>query len=157
MDFLVLRQVTSDQPSTSLPLADWKPPNGMELADPEIFVSGPIDLVLGSQFFYDFHLLDGGRIQVCKLEAPLPMFVNTVFGWVAAGESEWSTTKATVSCHVAIAEPLDKIIEKFWAIEEMSEKPLRSQEEKDCEQHFQSTFTRDESGRYIVQYDDFGS
>ncbi|XP_058840653.1 uncharacterized protein LOC131696123 [Topomyia yanbarensis] len=152
MDFLVLRQVTSDQPSTSLPLADWKPPNGMELADPEFFVSGPIDLVLGSQFFYDFHLLDGGRIQICKLGSPLPIFVNTVFGWVAAGESEWSTRKATVSCHVAIAEPLDKIIEKFWAIEEMSEKPLRSQEEKDCEQHFQSTFTRNESGRYVVQY-----
>ncbi|XP_058827669.1 uncharacterized protein LOC131687599 [Topomyia yanbarensis] len=136
MDFLVLRQVTSDQSSTSLPLADWKPPNGMELANPEFFVSVPIDLVLGSQFLYDFHLLDGGRIQL------------------RAGESEWSTTKATVSfsCHVAIAEPLDKIIEKFWTIEEMLEKPLRSQEKKDCEQHFQSTFTRDESGRYIVRY-----
>ncbi|XP_058828181.1 uncharacterized protein LOC131688053 [Topomyia yanbarensis] len=81
MDFLVLGQVTEDQPSVSLPLANWKPPHDMELADPNFFVSGPIDLVLGSQFFYDFHLLDGGRLQMRKLNNTLPVFVNTVFGW----------------------------------------------------------------------------
>ncbi|XP_062538812.1 uncharacterized protein LOC134207110 [Armigeres subalbatus] len=88
MDFLVLGQVTADQPSSSLPLTNWAPPSGMQLADPEFNVSGPIDLVLGSQYFYDFHILDGGRIQIRKLDSALPDFVNTVFGWVAAGESE---------------------------------------------------------------------
>ncbi|XP_062701167.1 uncharacterized protein LOC134285118 [Aedes albopictus] len=152
MDFLVLGEVTADQPSSSLPLAKWVLPTGMQLADPEFHVSGPIDLVLGSQFYYDFHLLDGGRIQVRRLDSTLPIFVNTVFGWVAAGESERSSTGATVSCHLATAEPLDKAIEKFWTIEEMMDKPLRSQEEEDCEQHFQATITRDCTGRYVARY-----
>ncbi|XP_058448917.1 uncharacterized protein LOC131428875 [Malaya genurostris] len=150
--FLVLGQVTDNQPSTSLPLANWKPPSGMELADPGFYVAGPIDLVLGSQHFYDFHLLHGGRMQVRKLDDHLPVFVNTVFGWVAAGESEWSPGKSSISCHVTVMEPLDKAIEKFWTIEEISENPLRSQEEKDCEEHFQSTITRDETGRYVARY-----
>ncbi|XP_062703955.1 uncharacterized protein LOC134286359 [Aedes albopictus] len=150
MDFLVLGEVTADQPSSSLPLAKWVLPTGMQLADPEFHVSGPIDLVLGSQFYCDFHLLDGGRVQVRRLDSTLPIFVNTVFGWVAAGESERSSTR--VSCHLATAEPLDKAIEKFWTIEEMTDKPLRSQEEEDCEQHFQATITRDCTGRYVARY-----
>ncbi|XP_062541543.1 uncharacterized protein LOC134209562 [Armigeres subalbatus] len=152
MDFLVLGQVTADQPSSSLPLANWAPPSGMQLADPEFNVSGPIDLVLGSQYFYDFHILDGGRIQIRKLDSALPAFVNTVFGWVAAGESEWPENKTVVNCHLATTETLDSTMQKFWAIEEMMEKPIRSQEEEDCEQHFQATIDRDSTGRYIAQY-----
>lgn len=152
MDFLVMGQVTEDQPSTSLPLANWKPPPDMQLADPDFFYSGPIDIVLGSQFFYDFHLLDGGRLQIRKLEGTLPVFVNTVFGWVAAGESEWKNGTSKVNCNLAITEPLDKSIEKFWAIEELTDKTPRSQEEEDCESHFQHTVARDENGRYVVRY-----
>ncbi|XP_058826908.1 uncharacterized protein LOC131686914 [Topomyia yanbarensis] len=152
MDFLVLGQVTDNQPSTSLPLANWKPPQGMDLADPEFYVSGAIDLVLGSQFFYDFHLLDGGRLQIRKVGKELLSFVNTVFGWVATGETNLCEDVEKVCCHMALADPLDKAIEKFWVIEELSEKPLRSQEEKDCEIHFQNTITRDESGRYVARY-----
>ncbi|XP_058826837.1 uncharacterized protein LOC131686859 [Topomyia yanbarensis] len=152
MEFLVLGQVTDNQPSSSLPLAHWKPPSDIKLADPEFFISGPIDLVLGSQFYYDFHLLDGGRLQIRRFDSTLPVFVNTVFGWVAAGETDLNGGASRISCNLAIAEPLDKSIERFWAIEELSEKPPRTQEEEDCELHFQSTFTRDENGRYVLRY-----
>ncbi|XP_058443065.1 uncharacterized protein LOC131425280 [Malaya genurostris] len=152
MDFLVLGQVTDNQPSTSLPLETWKPPQDMVLADPGFYASGPIDLVLGSQFFYDFHLLHGGRFQIRKINDDLPVFVNTVFGWVAAGEANLGGNFGRVSCNLALADPLDKAIEKFWTIEELSEKPQRSQEEKDCEAHFQHTITRDDTGRYMARY-----
>ncbi|XP_058456570.1 uncharacterized protein LOC131433967 [Malaya genurostris] len=152
MDFLVLGQVTDNQPSTSLPLETWKPPQDMVLADPGFYASGPIDLVLGSQFFYDFHLLHGGRLQIRKINDDLPVFVNTVFGWVAAGEANLGGNFGRVSCNLALADPLDKAIEKFWTIEELSEKPQRSQEEKDCEAHFQHTITRDDTGRYMARY-----
>lgn len=152
MDFLVMGQVTDDQPSTTIPLANWNPPPEMQLADPEFFRSGPIDIVLGSQFFYDFHLLDGGRLQIRKFDGTLPVFVNTVFGWVASGESEWNGTCPKISCNMAITESLDASIEKFWAIEELTEGKPRSQEEEDCEAHFLQTCSRDEMGRYVVRY-----
>ncbi|XP_062557054.1 uncharacterized protein LOC134221904 [Armigeres subalbatus] len=152
MDFLVMVQVTDDQPSSSLPLANWKPPLEMEMADPDFFLSGPIDIVLGSQFFYDFHLLDGGRLQIRKFDGTLPVFVNTVFGWVAAGESGCNGTDSKVSCHLAITDSLDKSIERFWNIEELTEQKPMSQEEEDCENYFQQTVERDGTGRYIVRY-----
>ncbi|XP_062538989.1 uncharacterized protein LOC134207281 [Armigeres subalbatus] len=144
--------VTDDQPSSSLPLANWKPPLEMEMADPDFFLSGPIDIVLGSQFFYDFHLLDGGRLQIRKFDGTLPVFVNTVFGWVAAGESGCNGTDSKVSCHLAITDSLDKSIERFWNIEELTEQKPMSQEEEDCENYFQQTVERDGTGRYIVRY-----
>ncbi|XP_062557229.1 uncharacterized protein LOC134222100 [Armigeres subalbatus] len=152
MNFLVMAQITDDQPSSSLPFTNWKPPSEMELADPEFFHSGPIDIVLGSQFFYDFHLLHGGRLQIRKFDGTLPVFVNTVFGWVAAGESECNGRASSVSCHLAIMDSLDKSIERFWNIEELINKKPRSLEEEDCEAHFQETVTRDEDGRYVVRY-----
>lgn len=152
MDFLVLEQITDDQPSVSLSIARWKIPSSMALADPEFNVSGPIDLVLGAQYFYEFHIRDGGRLQVRKVDDTLPVFVNTVFGWVAAGETKCTEEQSRVSCHVAIMEPLDKAIERFWVVEELTIKSPRSQEEEDCEAHFANTVSRDDTGRYVVQY-----
>ncbi|XP_055645638.1 uncharacterized protein LOC129782531 [Toxorhynchites rutilus septentrionalis] len=152
LDFLVLGQVTDDQPSVSLPQTQRKIPPDMVLADPEFNISGPIDLVLGAQYFYDFHVRDGGRLQIRKVDDTLPVFVNTVFGWVAAGEAKRMDESTRVSCHVAKVESLDKAIEKFWTVEELTIKTPRSQGEEDCETHFVNTFTRDDTGRYIVRY-----
>ncbi|XP_055634337.1 uncharacterized protein LOC129774599 [Toxorhynchites rutilus septentrionalis] len=152
MDFLVMNRITDDQPSTSIHFQQWKPPPDMELADPGFATPGSIDMVLGSQYFYDFHRLDGGRIQVRKVGNSLPIFINTVFGWVAAGEVDRQRQDTRVSCNAAFTDPLDEAIEKFWVIEELPGKKLRSREEEDCEMHFQNTVHRDESGRYVVRY-----
>ncbi|XP_062541022.1 uncharacterized protein LOC134209057 [Armigeres subalbatus] len=152
MEFLVLDKVTDDQPSRSIPLMHWNPPSDIALADPEFFVSAPIDLVLGAQYFYDFLVRDGGRLQVRKFGNALPVFVQTIFGWVATGESKCMDEISNVSCHVARIEPFEKTIEKFWALEELSNKTPYSQEEEDCEAHFTSTHTRDGTGRYTVRY-----
>ncbi|XP_062541230.1 uncharacterized protein LOC134209266 [Armigeres subalbatus] len=152
MEFLVLEQLTDDQPSYSIPMREWKPPADMVLADPGFNVSGPIDLVLGTQYFYDFHISDGGRLQTRKFDNTLPVFVNTVFGWVAAGEVTCMEGQSRVSCHIAKVESLDKAIERFWAVEEFTVKTPRSQEEEDCETHFVNTVSRDDTGRYIVRY-----
>lgn len=101
MNFLVLNQITDDQPSTSIHIHEWKPPPDMKLADPGFAISGPIDMILGAQFFYDFHQLDGGRMQIIKINHDLPVFVNTVFGWVAAGGTIREQTYTRLSCNIA--------------------------------------------------------
>ncbi|XP_055614899.1 uncharacterized protein LOC129761209 [Toxorhynchites rutilus septentrionalis] len=151
LNFLVLDRITDDQPSISLPLKYWNLPASMKLADPNFMRSGPIDMILGSQFFYEFHLLDGGRRQMKKLNHSLPSFVKTVFGWVAAGEIQWNEMER-IGCNVALTDPLEKAIEKFWKIEEFQSKIPRSQEEEDCELHFLNTIARDENGRFVAQY-----
>lgn len=45
----------------------------------------------------------------------------------------------------------DILIQKFWESEEIPQvKPL-SDDEKFCEDHFKSTHTRNEHGRYVVR------
>lgn len=151
-EFLVIEKVTNNQPSTSLPLTHWKPPPNMELADPDFHVSAPIDLVLGAQHFFDFLVRDGGRLQIRHFEDTLPAFVQTRFGWVATGEAKCMDKVEEVNCHIAKVESLEKIIEQFWTVEELSNKRPRTQEEEDCEEHFVNTHTRDSTGRYVVRY-----
>ncbi|XP_035204607.1 uncharacterized protein LOC118179546 [Stegodyphus dumicola] len=46
---------------------------------------------------------------------------------------------------------IDRLVEKFWLVENIGEeKPMLSQEEF-CEQHFKNTYRRNEDGRFIVK------
>jgi hypothetical protein len=58
---------------------------------------------------------------------------------------------------------LDNLLQRFWNLEEVPRRKLTTSEEKDCEEIFEATHYRDESGRYVVQLPfkeatpDFGS
>ncbi|XP_038122414.1 uncharacterized protein LOC119771097 [Culex quinquefasciatus] len=151
MECLVLKKVTEDQPSATIPIDQWNLPSDMVLADPGFHKRAPIDLLLGLEFFYEFLLLNGGRVQIQRPGEGLPLFVNTVFGWIAAGKTDLGSLNPVPSCHVSVNATLEEKIERFWTIEELQEAPKRSQEEQDCEEHFQATFSRDVTGRYVVR------
>uniref|UniRef100_A0A182NPZ5 Reverse transcriptase domain-containing protein n=1 Tax=Anopheles dirus TaxID=7168 RepID=A0A182NPZ5_9DIPT len=76
------------------------------------------------------------------------MFVNTVFGWIAAGPRQRAVAEASTFCSQV---SLEKQIELFFATEEIQPVSSFTQEEKDCEQYFQQQHFRDEEGRYIVK------
>ncbi|XP_039453257.1 uncharacterized protein LOC120432183 [Culex pipiens pallens] len=150
MEFLVLKRVTEDQPSATIAIG-WNLPSDMVLADPGFNKRAPIDLLLGLEHFYEFLLLNGGQVQIQRPGEGLPLFVNTVFGWIAAGKTDLGSLNPVPSCHVSVNATLEEKIERFWTIEELQEAPKRTQEEQDCEEHFQTTFSRDTTGRYVVR------
>ncbi|XP_065075682.1 uncharacterized protein LOC135699370 [Ochlerotatus camptorhynchus] len=151
MNFLVLKKVTDDQPSTTIPIGSWNLPLDMVLADPGFNKRAPIDILLGLEYFYEFLLLNGGRFQIQRMGEGLPLFVNTVFGWIAAGKADLGSLNPVPCCHVAVDTTLEEKIERFWKIEEMQDVPRRTKEEQDCEEHFQATVSRDATGRYVVR------
>ncbi|XP_065079410.1 uncharacterized protein LOC135702307 [Ochlerotatus camptorhynchus] len=151
MSFLVLKKVTDDQPSTTIPIGSWNLPSDMVLADPGFNKQAPIDILLGLEYFYEFLLLNGGRIQIQRIGEGLPLFVNTVFGWIAAGKADLGSLNPVPCCHVSVDPTLGEKIERFWKIEEMPDVPRWTKEEQDCEEHFEATFSRDTTGRYVVR------
>ena len=151
MEFLVLKRVTEDQPSATIDIGDWKLPSDMVLADPGFHKRAPIDLLLGLEHFYEFLLLSGGWVQIQRPGEGLPLFVNTVFGWIAAGKTDLGSLNPVPSCHVSVNATLEEKIERFWTIEELQDAPKQTQEENDCEEHFRMTFSRDTTGRYVVR------
>lgn len=53
-------------------------------------------------------------------------------------------------CNLITNELLNTNIMKFWQIEHGGRQNTRSPEERLCEEHFKSTYKRNESGRFIV-------
>ncbi|XP_018406150.1 PREDICTED: uncharacterized protein LOC108782373 [Cyphomyrmex costatus] len=54
-------------------------------------------------------------------------------------------------CNLAINEDLNASLARFWQIEHTGRQNTRSPEERTCEKHFESTYQRNEEGRFIVR------
>ncbi|GFW22080.1 uncharacterized protein TNCV_1632121 [Trichonephila clavipes] len=78
---------------------------------------------------------------------------DTVFGYVASGVMSHNYTKKSYCGLVTNANELNNSIKRFWEIENCPdfEIPTMSREEKLCEEHFTSTYNRDETGCFIVK------
>uniref|UniRef100_A0A182NPV1 DUF5641 domain-containing protein n=1 Tax=Anopheles dirus TaxID=7168 RepID=A0A182NPV1_9DIPT len=150
VDFVVLDHITENQPCSDMRFDVKKLPNSMELADPNFNKKGPIDLLLGAEYFVD--ILQHG-CEIVPACSDHPGFVKTVFGWVASGRTSFPKHQRA-ACHLVTAdqtlENLTECLERFWTIEELPDKPQFSQQEKDCEESFAQFHQRDDKGRYIV-------
>ena len=108
---------------------------------------GIIDIILGATHFYE--ILRIGRLS---LGDSMPTLQETEFGWVVSGSATITEPMSPVMCAVATHtnEP-DNLMKQFFAIEDLSNTPSWSIEERACEDHYTATTTREEDGRYMVQ------
>ncbi|XP_062556788.1 uncharacterized protein LOC134221615 [Armigeres subalbatus] len=60
------------------------------------------------------------------------------------------TTK-TQTCHIVVEDRLDTQLQRFWEIENFDDGKALTPDEQLCEDHFQNTIARDETGRYVVR------
>lgn len=143
VEVFVLPKLTSNIPSETLHLSDWDVLKSIHLADPGFASPGPIDIIIGTDTFAS--LLRPGLIDS---KNGRPIVTNSVFGWILSGKIRNTETKNPInSFHFNV----DQTLRKFWEIEEIESPPQQTQEEKDCESHFESTFQRSENGRYVVR------
>lgn len=142
---LVAEKVTSDLPSSTVSIREWEIPPGVQLADPQFYQSGRVDLLLGNQLF--LKLLMSGEVQLAD---NLPCLRETQLGWVVGGVCGDAMYGSIVHSHSLTIEELNRTVQKFWEVEEVSSVPVPSEAEE-CEQHFQATHRRDQTGRYVVQ------
>ncbi|XP_065094876.1 uncharacterized protein LOC135715620 [Ochlerotatus camptorhynchus] len=151
LDFLVLQRVTSELPSVTIPIKHWNIPHELQMADPQFNISGRFDLLLGAEHFFSF--LRDREVKRMVLGPKLPILVDSVFGWIVSGRDESLQQKQSVRCCTAVTpiERIEDLLEKFWRVESCDDRPAWSKEEQDCEEHFKSTHSRAEDGRYIVQ------
>ncbi|KAG7197216.1 hypothetical protein KM043_000133 [Ampulex compressa] len=73
---------------------------------------------------------------------------KTVLGWVVAGGSVDMSGSVKTVCNVV---KLDKLIERFWIIEDFDHEPVRSRDDVVCDEHFIKHTSRDASGRHVVR------
>ena len=146
---VVLPKLTNWLPSSLITNLDFNEISGLDLADPQFWRPGPVDLVLGSDIYPQILLRDS-IYPICGTL----LAQKTVFGWYFSGPVAQNHTQAfsvQVTSPEEDEEPLDNLLRKFWEQEEVPNLPQRAPEDIFCEDLYQKTTYRDDNGKYVVK------
>lgn len=138
----ILIELTSTIPQIQFDQNDWMFMGKADLADPEFYKPATVDIVIGAEMF--FSLLRAGQIRGSKGGQ---IAQNTLFGYVITGEHSFKQSQNISSNHVN----LDQSMRMFWETEEIPNQQNQSQEEMDCEKHFELTSSRNSEGRFVLR------
>ncbi|XP_062712503.1 uncharacterized protein LOC134289860 [Aedes albopictus] len=146
MQFHVLPKLTISLPTAAVDSSKWNLPPSMTLADPCFHEPGPIDLIIGAEYYMDL-LCDERQ----KVTSEGPTLQNTVFGWIVSGRipDNWASSVVSVT-HVCSTAEIQDQLTKFWELETCRTACTHSTEESACEEIFDKTTTRDSEGRFVV-------
>ncbi|XP_029676949.1 uncharacterized protein LOC115243835 [Formica exsecta] len=126
----------------------WRHLDNLELADPDFFAADPVELFLGADVCADIlqpGLRRGGRQQ--------PVAQRTTLGWILSGAVGVATAARTArTYHCRGDDDLHSLLQHFWKQEEVdaTAAPLTAAE-KEAEEHFAQTHSRDASGLFVVR------
>ena len=142
----VISRITNQVPTSKVDISQMRNIRNLKLADPTFNTPGKIDVLLGADVLED--VMMENKIKDNGLSVR-----DSIFGWVVSGPVK-QTSESTLTSHHASIGPSsdnDQSLTRFWELENVPEKRHLSSEEKQCEQHFDSTTTRKEDGRFIVE------
>ncbi|XP_033228958.1 uncharacterized protein LOC117180572 [Belonocnema kinseyi] len=146
----ILPKVTSKVPAAHTPCIGWPHLKSLLLADTHFNEPGQIDILLGADVYGQLLLED----PVKKGPANSSVAQSTKLSWILSGPCDTSQTINQVCpLHCSSDHDLNKALERFWQQEEMaitfnkSFTPANQQ----CEDHYVSTHSIEQSGRYIVR------
>ncbi|XP_011859713.1 PREDICTED: uncharacterized protein LOC105557154 [Vollenhovia emeryi] len=147
----IIPKLTGRIPSSPV-TTSWKHLNDLQLADPDFATPGSIDIILGADIYGSLLLGDIKRDPFNSLVAQ-----NTTLGWIVSGplnsSSSSSRTVSILSCGTPSDLDLHDTLQKFWEQEDVTSitSSFITPEEQACEDHFRTTHSRDDTGRYIVR------
>ncbi|XP_062538172.1 uncharacterized protein LOC134206468 [Armigeres subalbatus] len=146
MQFHVLPKLTVSLPTASFSVTTWNLPDSAHLADPRFYETGPIDLIIGAEYYME--LLKEERRKATN---DGPTVQDTVFGWIISGRVPEGPDGASYSVvHVCSTAEIQEQLSRFWEVEACHSATTFSVEESTCEEIFDRTTFRNEEGRYVV-------
>lgn len=127
-----------------------------ELADPDYWKPGPVELLLGIGLWNQ--VVESGLLRE-ELQGISALAQQTSFGWVVTTHCKHQGHQPKGVFHVrtaddphnALMEQLDTRIKRFWELESIPETNKLSKEDQMAEDIFVSTHSRDQKGRYVVR------
>lgn len=141
--------VTSSIPSNNINISRWLIPENIALADPSFNLQGPVDLLLGAEIYYK--ILMSNQIHDNHNQ---PILIETLFGWIFGGSYKEQNFNFVLtdndSSENTSHDDLHSFLPKFWDIIDIPNQKYLSSEEQQCENYFDKTYSRDETGRFIV-------
>ncbi|GFV51999.1 DUF1758 domain-containing protein [Trichonephila clavipes] len=147
LQFSLLPKITDAIPVSKLNISDLNIPASIELADSNFHMPGQIDILIGSELFFEILIPEQYYLQEGNV-----ILQNTKFGYLVTGTLPQSQQQA--NCFLISEPSLDITVKKFFELESLpddSKEITKSEEEIYCEEHFVSTYKRNKTGRFIVR------
>ncbi|XP_055910779.1 uncharacterized protein LOC129945147 [Eupeodes corollae] len=141
----ILASLINCFPSFEIPSACLSHFKNLSLADPYCYRPSKVDLLLGSDLFFDI-LADGKIVH----PSGSPIAQNTIFGWVIAGSVPLKR-EATISVNHSTVD-LDLLLKNVFEPGDLVD-GIRSNDSEvsaDIEKHFIATHKVNQDGRYVV-------
>lgn len=166
LDAYVIKRITDNMPTAKIDLSLLSYLNRLQLADDSFSSPSEIDILIGAPLFSQI-LLSG------RAAGPpgTPTALETIFGFIVIGNAPIASDQTTAAAATGpfslacagptsvVAQPLsslmeepclDKILQKFWQVEEVECIPVLSSAAREAEELFRKDMSRDRSGRYSV-------
>ncbi|XP_074107706.1 uncharacterized protein LOC141532972 [Cotesia typhae] len=146
----ILPQITSRIPSVFIADQHWSHLSTLERADPDFLKPGQIDVLIGADTLNQ--ILEPSPIIKGKSDEPLA--IHTIFGWAFLGPASCTSNGQPIkSLHTITNDELQESLTRFWIQEEVPEPTKSSLNSLDaqCEEHYTSTHSRNQEGRYVVR------
>lgn len=144
LDLYVQSKLVGPLPQSAVDVAQWPEINQLPLADKGFHQTGPIDLILGAQFYS----------QIIKAEVKHfedgPIAQNTTYGWIVFGKTNMPICQFGIAATSIADDELMRALTRFWELENAPMRHHRTTEEQRCEDIFISSTKRDASGRYTA-------
>lgn len=141
LTYLVMTRIMGCLLNTAVNVAALNMPKNIKLADLTFHTPGDIDILIGSDIFWD--LLCVGRLALSKAGSVLQ---KTRLGWIVGGTIPGPAPRVA-QCNLV---ELQSQLSKFWEIEELTTKRAFCAEERACEGNYVRTTTRDSDSRFVV-------
>ncbi|XP_050065965.1 uncharacterized protein LOC126555042 [Aphis gossypii] len=136
VEMSIINAITHQLPAVYVDVSQWKLPEQVQnnLADPDFYKPGNIDLLLGAELFFD--LLGNEQL---KVNNQLVTIRNTKLGWIVSGRVNSAQHPVPSMCLLS-------------SIYNNDDKPsILCNEAVKCEEHFKSTYTRTKEGRFSLK------
>ncbi|XP_049867240.1 uncharacterized protein LOC126367655 [Pectinophora gossypiella] len=144
--YVLSTQLTSHLPCKKITPMKWSHLDGLNLADPEYFTPGKIDMLLGIDVYTEIlknNLIKGPPGTPCAQETSL--------GWILFGNiSDAHSEEETVVMHHHLDLDIHDILKNMWDVEHTNKRKFTA-EEKLCEEIYDTTQSRTSDGRYVVK------
>ncbi|XP_011858178.1 PREDICTED: uncharacterized protein LOC105555746 [Vollenhovia emeryi] len=145
---IILPTITRKVPYIRFDKRSFGIPNNIRLADPQFNIPSEIDLVIGTERFWD--LMCAGQI---KMGRGKPTLQKTMLGWLVVDKMlpTRHECKQYANCNLSSTRDLDEALRLFWKLDNVPERSECSEEEAACEEFFKDTYGRNEQGRFVVK------
>ncbi|XP_060800865.1 uncharacterized protein LOC132901873 [Amyelois transitella] len=142
--YVMSKPLTTSIPSETIQPRNWPHIAGLNLADPDYYTPGSVDLLLGVKEYV--HIIEEGLI---KGPIGTPIAQKTSLGWILLGDNDKKSQRTTfLVTHQQV--DVEDMLKVLWEIDTEKERKL-TKEEQLCEEIYEKTTTRNEEGRYIVK------